>query len=235
MRRIQRAVFSPLSLVIVLIHNDYNWLLTAYSLFPSGTVRGLPSEGSVATGGEIMESMQEAAIVTAISIVNRSLGFYHAVAAKVNDLKTRQIFKQIALEETELLRDFCSMYQGSGDHLVEVLRANTLYTNPYYCLLIDSIDQATSEVDALKIALEEKHACIDWYTVFLDTLRDPDVIDVFISVINKTRKQCEAIRDEYARIFEKQGGTIIINNFERNNRRRVKQPVQHDRYLFQAR
>lgn len=192
-------------------------------------------KNSTLTGEEsIMESMQEAAIVTAITMVNRSLGFYDAVSAKVKDSKARQVFNQIALEETALLRDLCSLYQGSGDRLVEVLKMNNLYANPYYGLLIDSINETTSEADALKIALEEKRVCIDWYTVFLDTLRDPHIADIFINIINKTQMQCNAASEEYVRVLKKLGGTVK-NNFKKNDRRHGRQPVQNDRYLFQTR
>ncbi len=58
-----------------------------------------------------MSSMLETAFETAIAIETRSLLFYRAVASKVEDHKTRQIFELLAQEEANHLESFCSLYR----------------------------------------------------------------------------------------------------------------------------
>jgi rubrerythrin len=148
-----------------------------------------------------METMQEAAIVTAINIENRSLGFYRAVASKVNDSKTKRIFELLAKEEAEHLESFCTLYQGNDDELVDILNANNIYADPYYSSLLDSIDCNTSEKDALQIALGEEEACIEWYTVFANAIRAPHIREIFVKILNDSSKHGELIAEEYMRLM----------------------------------
>lgn len=148
-----------------------------------------------------MESMQLAAIVTAINIENRSLGFYRAVSSKVNDANTRRIFELLANEEAEHLESFCSLYQGDHEELLRLINQNNTHSDPYYYALLDSIDDSTTEADALRIALKEEQACIEWYSVFVDSIRAPHIRDVFVRILNESNKHGEVIGDEYMRIM----------------------------------
>lgn len=112
-----------------------------------------------------MDSMLAEAIVTAINIENRSLGFYRAATAKVHDIKTRRVFELLAQAESDRLESFCKLYQGSKEELVTILNMNNMHENPYYCSLIDSINGDTAEKEALRIALNEENACIRCYSV----------------------------------------------------------------------
>ncbi|OGU16280.1 MAG: hypothetical protein A2076_13590 [Geobacteraceae bacterium GWC2_53_11] len=148
-----------------------------------------------------MEPMHVAAIVTAINIENRSLGFYRAVTAKVNDTNTRRVFEVLANEEAEHLESFCNLYQGDQEELVKLLNKNNMQSDPYYCALLDSINESTTEKDALRIALKEEQACIEWYSVFVDSIRAPHIRDVFVRILNESNKHGEVIGDEYMRIM----------------------------------
>jgi len=176
-----------------------------------------------------MESMQSAAIVTAINIENRSLGFYHAVTAKVNDINTRRVFELLAKEASEHLESFCNLYQGNKDELVNILNENNMYANPYYCSLINSINDDTTETGALRVALEEEQACIEWYTGFVDTIRETHVHDVFVQILNKTRNHCEIIKVEYMR-FMKTMDRTDQDIYVRDKRRRMSQPMNNKHY-----
>lgn len=148
-----------------------------------------------------MEPMHMAAIVTAINIENRSLGFYRAVTAKVSDTKTRRVFEVLANEEAEHLESFCNLYQGDQEDLVGLLNRNNVQADPYYRTLLDSIDDSTTEKDALRIALKEEQSCIEWYSVFVDSIRAPHIRDVFVRILNESNKHGELIGDEYMRVM----------------------------------
>lgn len=149
-----------------------------------------------------MEPMHVAAIVTAINIENRSLGFYRAVTAKVNDLNTRRIFEVLANEEAEHLESFCNLYQGDQGELVSLINRNNIQADPYYRSLLDSIEDSMTEKDALRIALKEEQACMEYYSVFVDSIRVPHIRDVFVRILNETNKHGEVIGDEYMRIMK---------------------------------
>lgn len=148
-----------------------------------------------------MEPMHTAAIVTAINIENRSLGFYRAVSAKVNDTNTRRVFELLANEEAEHLESFCNLFQGDQEELVSLINRNNIQAAPYYSTLLDSIDVSATEKDALKIALREEQGCIEWYSVFVDSIRAPHIRDVFVRILNESNKHGEVIGDEYMRIM----------------------------------
>jgi rubrerythrin len=181
-----------------------------------------------------MQSIQLAAIVTAINIENRSLGFYHAVTLKIRGINTRQIFEQLAKDASEHLQLLCNLYDGNKEELVKVLNEKNLYSNPYYCALLKSIDGDTTEIDALSIACDEKQACIECYTVFLDAIREPVIHDMFLKMIEKHRIQYELINKEYARVL-KTAKPPEQTKAVQSNRRRSHQQFKNEQYLFQSR
>lgn len=149
-----------------------------------------------------MDPMLETAFLTAIEIENRSLSFYHALSSKVTDIRTRRIFEQMAKEEQEHLESFCNLYPGNHAELIDLLFKSNMYLDPYYCTLLNSIDEDGDEIKALEISLKEEQACIEKYTVFAETVRDPHVRNVFVHILNETHKHREQIEEEYMRHME---------------------------------
>jgi rubrerythrin len=147
-----------------------------------------------------MDPIQESAFETAIATETHSLSFYRAVTSKIKNNNTRRVFELLAQEEAGHLDLFCSIYQGKEADLVELLGKNYVNTlfDPYYCSMLDSID---SEKDALQIALKEKQECIDFYTASVETIRDPQLHDVFARILAETHKHCEMISEEYMRLM----------------------------------
>lgn len=181
-----------------------------------------------------MNTMQNAAVAAAINIENRSLGFYHVVKAMVHDSNTRRVFEQLAHEGKMNLEMFFNLYEGDREELVTILNENNLYANPFYSRLLQSIDAAATETDALRIALEEKQVCIEWYTVFLETIREPHTHALFARIISTTGEQCTTLRKEYRRILNTTGADARIG-YVRKNLRRSNQPLKNEQYLIQTR
>jgi hypothetical protein len=101
-------------------------------------------------------------------------------------------------------------------------------------LLLNSINGGSTEIGALRVALEEEQVCIVWYTGFVDFILDTHVHDAFAQTLDKSRKHSEIIKAEYMRFMK------IMNRtdqevYVRNNRRRMSQPMNNEHYLFQTR
>jgi rubrerythrin len=148
-----------------------------------------------------MDTIQSEAIVTAISIESRSLGFYYAVSGKVRDSNSKRVFENLAKDGCRLVRELCNLYQGNNDDLVTILNGNNLLDIPYYRILFDKINGKTSEIEALRIALEEKQECIKWYCVFRDTIREPHIYNMFEQIITIIRSSCEFIKEDLIRLL----------------------------------
>lgn len=164
-----------------------------------------------------MESSQVAAIVTAINIENRSLGLYHAMAAKLQDVKTRRIITGLAKDGADYLVLLCALFRGSNEELVNILNHNNMYANPCYCQILKSIGGSTAEIDALRIALEEKLACIEWYGVFRETMTEPLIHNAFTRIIEHYSSQLETIKAEYLRV-------LIVNGLKNAPRTFIVRP-----------
>jgi rubrerythrin len=152
---------------------------------------------------QLMGSLQETAFETAIAIETRSLSFYRAVTSRVKDNSTRRIFELLAQEEARHLDLFCTLYQGDESELVKILGKNyiDIFNDPYYCSLLNSVDAGASEKDALQIALKEEQACVDCYSAFVESLREPHIHAVFARILDETHKHCEMISEEYMRLM----------------------------------
>lgn len=155
-----------------------------------------------------MEDLHRKAIETAITIENRNLNFCRAVISKVNNNSTRQVFKQLAEDEAKHVGLLCHAYTGSENELVTLLNTYSMYTDPYYCSLLDSIDGDSAELEALRIARRERHACIELYTVFVDVFREPHVRDVFSRILSETHDHVKIIRGEHVRLMNAMAGTV---------------------------
>jgi len=153
---------------------------------------------------QLMGSFQETVFETAIAMETRSLSFYRAVTSRVKDNNTRRIFELLAQEEARHLDSFCTLYQGEESELVKILGKNyiDIFNDPDYCSLLNSVDANTSEKDALQIALKEERACIDCYSVLVETLQEPHIHDVFARILDETHKHCEMISEEYMRLMD---------------------------------
>jgi rubrerythrin len=148
-----------------------------------------------------MKFLKETAVVNAILIENRSLKFYRAMSAKVNDVRCRQILDLMAREEEEHLETICNMYPGNEDELYNALIGNNIYDDPYYRSLLKEVDGITHEHDVLRIALKEEQACIELYQTFVDTIREPEIHDIFVRIHKETSNHCEMISEEYMRLM----------------------------------
>jgi erythrin-vacuolar iron transport family protein len=148
-----------------------------------------------------MDQILMEAIATAITIENRSLDFYRAATSKATNANTKRVFELLAKEEADHVEYLCNLCGGNRGELTNTLSTHDVFSDPGYCKLFAAVDSDINEKDALQIALKEEQACIEWYTGFTQTIREPHVRDVFIRILNETNKHSELIEEEYMRVM----------------------------------
>jgi rubrerythrin len=147
----------------------------------------------------VMETQK--AFEAAIAMETRSLSFYRALSTRAKDRDTKRVFELLAKDEAGHLNLFCSMYQGNEEDLVRLLAKNYINTmfDPKYCSMLNSMEVDSMVEEALQTALGEELACIEFYTVYMETVRDPKLQDLFARILEETHKHCEIISEEYLR------------------------------------
>lgn len=149
-----------------------------------------------------MDQLLEAAFIKAISIENQSLNLYRTMALKVGDERIRKIFERLAEEESEHLKSFCTVYPGDVPELLDKVIRNNKFDGPKSQDPFDSVNPVTDALQALEISLLEEKACIDYYAMFVDVIREASIHDVFQQALADTRNHLEMISDEYLRLRE---------------------------------
>ncbi|MDA8413606.1 MAG: ferritin family protein [Desulfobacteraceae bacterium] len=152
-----------------------------------------------------MESLLKTAIIEAIMIENRSLKFYRAMSTKVDDIRCKDVLERLARKEEEHLESFCNLYPGNEDDLYHALVKNNIYDDPYYRSLLNSIHGNSTEIDILRIALKEETACIECYSAYVETIREPAIRDIFVQNLEETRNHAEMIEEECERLIKPEG------------------------------
>lgn len=146
---------------------------------------------------------------TSILIEKQSLDFYNYAAKLVNDERTRQVFKRLALEEGTHVREFHSLYQEFGfGNLNKLICLPPNFETPIYRSLIASVKSNTQEKEALEIALREEESCIETYTKLVSSISESSVHKLFQEALSETRAHCKVIQAECDRVMRKDGKTI---------------------------
>jgi len=149
-----------------------------------------------------MDQLVEAAFIKAISIENQSLNLYRTMALKAGDARTRKIFERMAEEESDHLESFCRIYPGDASELLDKIQQIKMFDNTKCQYLHDEGTAVTDELKALEFSLLEEKACMDYYAMFVDVIRDASIKEVFSKALTDTRIHLEIISDEYLRLRE---------------------------------
>lgn len=154
-----------------------------------------------ASKGKSMDAVHETAFETAIAIETRCLSYYRSTAAKINDVKTRQLFDQLAKEESVHLATFCNLYTGSMDELVKIIGKN-IFTDTCDLSLSNRLDGHSIDINALRIALREEQTCIDCYGVLANNIWEPRIRDAFVQTLDESSKHYELLSEQYLLLQE---------------------------------
>ena len=143
-----------------------------------------------------MDPVHETAFETAIAIETRCLSYYRSIAGKINDIKTRKLFDQLAKDESVHLATFCNLFQGNMDELVKIIGQN-IFSDVYYLALINRFDGCSIDINALRIALREEQICIDCYGVLANNMWESRTRDVFVRTLDESSKHYELLSAQY--------------------------------------
>lgn len=150
-----------------------------------------------------MESFAEEALRLAIHTEKSSHDFYRYAAGRAKNEAVREIFAQLASEEAEHMAAFLARYEG--DDILQLQDTGEAPGGPdprRYGELVGAIDSIFDEAQALRLALGEEQACIDSYTVLVETLREPELRAIFEQALDDTRRHYEQLRQQYLRFAE---------------------------------
>ncbi len=172
-----------------------------------------------------IDALLTSAIEAAIVIQIRCLSFFRAMSSKFADIETRRVFGQMAGEMAEHLESFCSLYQGSDQELVAIVGRNSIYYDPYFCLLLNSEDNRETALHSLRTALKEEQDCIGLYSLCAETAREPDMQDVIVRILDETYKQSEVLLGEYSRLKDMNGSNW--KSLHTNKRRKTRAGKSH--------
>jgi hypothetical protein len=140
-----------------------------------------------------MKPIIQEAFRVAILTEKNSYDLYRNAGAMVPEGSGKEVLEQLAHDELKLIEE---MLIYSPDTLVDLL----MHPNDQHISSFDGYSKESPErrlFNHLRVALLDKHSCIDRYTTYLKTFRDPEVCRVFELALSISRRQFGLIAQEY--------------------------------------
>jgi rubrerythrin len=154
-----------------------------------------------------MEHLLKQAFLEAINIEKRSLTFYNKMAMLVVEQETRKIFELLAVDEAEHLDRLVDCFPGSKHDLLRVLNRPDNLHEDIYCECLKNTNEQLTALQALEISMHEENACIERYSCFVSSIRNPQIHEVFERVLEETRQHYEMISEEFNRVIDGGNGS----------------------------
>jgi rubrerythrin len=149
-----------------------------------------------------MEYLELEALQEAILTEKNSYRFYQQAAELVSDERTRQVFELLASEELEHAKLFLTLYPDEGlSSLIDLMKQGRK-DSTVHGVLLESIPPGMTLRKALEISMNEEQSCIDRYRVFVNSIRDPKIHNLFSKALSDTVKHYDVIKKEYMRLQE---------------------------------
>lgn len=146
------------------------------------------------------------AIKAAIQMEKDGYSFYQKAAAQTSSDMGREIFESIAEDELMHLDVFQKMFEekiGKSEwkNLVE---SSKKYTNigvfPKDLKETEGENPDSSELDALRIAMDSEKEAIDYYSKIRDNLTDRDVKEIIDEIIEQEKSHYNILEGEFNHI-----------------------------------
>jgi rubrerythrin len=140
------------------------------------------------------------AIASAIKTEKESHDFYLLAANRVKDPDAKKLLKNLAEEEFEHLTGFLSLYPGDAPKTSSfTIDDLNVYGNGGKWKILSMDRRVDNRQEVLNIAIKEEQSCIDLYSVYVETIKAPEVRRIFEQALEQTRQHLETIEAEYAR------------------------------------
>ena len=152
-----------------------------------------------------IENVKEA-IMTAIEMEKDGYSFYKKAADQTNSDMGRTIFESLAEDEQMHLDVFQKMFEetvGSEewkDLLISSKKYEKISVFPNDLKDIEGDNPNTSELDAIRIAMDSEKEAIDYYNKIKNKLTDTEIIKIIDEIIAQEKNHFSLLEGEFNHI-----------------------------------
>jgi rubrerythrin len=146
------------------------------------------------------------AILTAIQMEKDGYSFYTKAAAQTNSEMGRTIFESLAEDEQRHLDVFQKMFEEkvSQTEWNDLVESSKKYANipifPADLTDAPGMDAESTELDALRMAMDAEKEAIDYYGKIMENLEDRDVKNVISEIIEQEKNHYSLLEKEFNHI-----------------------------------
>ena len=146
------------------------------------------------------------AILTAIQMEKDGYAFYTKAAAQTHSDMGRTIFESLAADEQRHLDVFQKMFEEKvgQSEWNDLINSSKKYTNipifPTDIKEAPGMDLDSSEIDALRMAMDSEKAAIEYYNNIKQKLENQELINVINEIIEQEKNHYSLLEKEFNHI-----------------------------------
>jgi len=143
------------------------------------------------------------AIQTAIQMEKDGYAFYQKAAAQTSSDMGRSVFEGIAKDELLHLEIFQNLFNEtvSTDEWNDLVDSSKKYQDlsifPKDLKQVEGVKPDTTELDALRIAMDSEQDAIEYYTDIWENSEDTEVKKIIDEIINQEKKHYFLLEQEF--------------------------------------
>lgn len=148
----------------------------------------------------------KAAILTAIQMEKDGYSFYMKAAAQTNSDMGRSIFQSLASDEQRHLDVFQKMFENkvSQTEWKDLVESSKKYAKipifPTDLKDAPGIDADSTELDALRMAMDSEKEAIEYYDKIKEKIEDKDVKNVIDEIVDQEKNHYLLLENEFNHI-----------------------------------
>ncbi len=146
------------------------------------------------------------AIKTAIQMEKDGYSFYQKAAAQTSSDMGRTVFKSLAADELLHLEVFEKLFDEKvgNDEWYNLVNTSNKYADiqifPKDLKQVEGANPDTSEIDALRIAMDSEQRAIEYYTEIRNKSSDEEVNKIIDEIINQEKNHYNILEGEFHHI-----------------------------------
>jgi rubrerythrin len=146
------------------------------------------------------------AILTAIQMEKDGYSFYIKAASQTNSEMGRSIFESLASDEQKHLDVFQKMFENkvSKTEWKDLVESSKRYASipifPTDLKDAPGMDKESTELDAIRMAMDSEKEAIDYYTKIKENLDDRNTKDVIDEIIEQEKNHYSLLEKEFNHI-----------------------------------
>jgi erythrin-vacuolar iron transport family protein len=156
-----------------------------------------------------MEFLIEEAYRVAVLTEKTSLDFYRKAAAKASGGSGKTVLEQLVRDETEHIKEILRLYPGAGlGNLWSTIAWPDNWVSSEFDDCLQETDGQMTERNAIALALCRERSCMDQYEIFVATLREPEVRQVFERALQLSRRHYKVLEEKLRHLAGGHGSTV---------------------------